>query len=363
MSWKFRRGLYLACTFAEAVAVIGVRRTRRLLGLRPRPHPTDAFLGVFLRHALGRERQLRITCAERTDGAGAQAHTIMSAMCFARAQGHTYVHTPFAQIDHAERPMDAWVDAWEQLFNLGEGETPNAPAGPPPINYSTFHPRLYHAVHDFLERPAGRAAPPASRARQQERHFHPFFYFSDCHPDAYCQVIPEFRRKYYRDSSPVGNRIISIAIHLRRGDITPAHRQRFTPNALVLETTGRVRALLEKHGQEYAISLYALGAPGDFAEFRDSGVELFLNVDAVWTMRQLIEADVLIMSRSSFSYVAALISDGLKLYEPFWHSPLPGWLTLNRRGRFDERTFETQLAGLIRSRLPEVSRPASPARP
>jgi hypothetical protein len=207
---------------------------------------------------------------------------------------------------------------------------------------------------------AGRAAPPAGRARQQERHFHPFFYFSDCHPDAYCQVIPDFRRKYYRNSSPVCNRIISVAIHMRRGDVTPAHRQRFTPNAAVLETTRRVRALLEKHGQEHAISLYSVGAPGDFAEFRENGVGLFLNIDAVWTMRQLIEADVLIMSKSSFSYVAALISDGLKLYEPFWHSPLTGWITRNRRGRFDQRAFETQLAGLIRTRQPEVSGHAAP---
>jgi hypothetical protein len=26
------------------------------------------------------------------------------------------------RIDHAERPMAEWVDVWEQLFNLGDGE-------------------------------------------------------------------------------------------------------------------------------------------------------------------------------------------------------------------------------------------------
>ena len=178
MHWKIRSGLYLACTFAEAAAVVAVHRVRRFLHLPARTDSTGVFLGVFLRHALGRERPLRITCAERTDGAGAQAHTIMSAMCFAQARGHTYVHTPFTQIDHAERPMDGWVAAWEQLFNLGEGEIPCNATAPRAINYSTFHPRLYHAVMDCIARLAG-------RGRQGERHFQPFFYFSDGHPEAY----------------------------------------------------------------------------------------------------------------------------------------------------------------------------------
>ena len=158
------------------------------------------------------------------------------------------------------------------------------------------------------------------------------------------------RRKYYCNSGPARNRIISVAVHLRRGDVTPVHRPRFTANAAVLETTRRVTALLEKHGQEHAVSLHSEGVPGDFAEFGDSGVALFVNGDAIWTMRQLIEADVLIMSKSSFSYAAALISDGLKLYEPFWHSPLTGWITRNQKGRFDEHAFETLLAEMIRNR-------------
>ena len=147
---------------------------------------------------------------------------------------------------------------------------------------------------------------------------------------------------------------------MRRGDVTPAHRERFTPTAAMLATTRRVGALLERHAQEHAIELYSQGTPDEFAEFRASGVELFLNVDAVWTMSQLIEADVLIMSRSSFSYVAALISDGVKLYEPFWHSPLKEWITRNQQGGFDEREFQAQLAELIMSREPGASGHVAP---
>ena len=91
------------------------------------------------------------------------------------------------------------------------------------------------------------------------------------------------------------------------------------------------------------ISVYSQGEAGEFAGLKDLGADLFLDVDAVWTMQQLIEADILIMSKSSFSYVAALISDGIKLYEPFWHAPLPDWIQLKPDGRFDGAEFESQL--------------------
>jgi hypothetical protein len=46
------------------------------------------------------------------------------------------------------------------------------------------------------------------------------------------------------------------------------------------------------------------------------GVEFFLDTDAVWTMEELIEADILIMAKGYFSYYAGLICDGIKIFEP-----------------------------------------------
>jgi hypothetical protein len=56
--------------------------------------------------------------------------------------------------------------------------------------------------------------------------------------------------------------------------------------------------------------------------------ELFLDADAIWTMLEMIEADVLIMAKGSFSYVAALISDGIKLCEPCGEPWNSGWNVL-----------------------------------
>ena len=58
----------------------------------------------------------------RTDGAGAQAQALMSAIAFAHAHNLPYVHRPFTSIEHAEMDMPAWVQLWEDYFNLGAGE-------------------------------------------------------------------------------------------------------------------------------------------------------------------------------------------------------------------------------------------------
>ena len=56
-------------------------------------------------------------------GAAAQALIRMNAIAFARTSGFDYVHTPFSEIAHADRPIGEWVSAWESLFNLGaEGD-------------------------------------------------------------------------------------------------------------------------------------------------------------------------------------------------------------------------------------------------
>ena len=43
------------------------------------------------------------------------------------------------------------------------------------------------------------------------------------------------------------------------------------------------------------------------------------------TFTEMVAADALIMSRSSFSYSAAVLSDGDIYYQKFWHPPMKHW--------------------------------------
>ena len=56
-------------------------------------------------------------------------------------------------------------------------------------------------------------------------------------------------------------------------------------------------------------------------------LERHVNVDPIETLRRLATADAMIMSRSSFSYVAAILSrEGIAIYHPFWHGAMQDWL-------------------------------------
>ncbi len=340
--FRIRKWLYLTCTFFEAVAVIFSNRLKSSLRFKYAPSSTNTFLKLFLLHAFGRQPKLKVTCTDRTDGAAAQAHTIISAMNFARFYGHIYVHTPFTEIDHADRPVEQWVAAWEDAFNLGEGEGQFQPDMPGVINYSTFHPRLYHFVNRAIRN---------ERPGDAEKHFHPFFYFSDCNPDSYETIIPRLREKYYRGKSPVKSKELTVAVHVRRGDVRAEHHHRFTAIHSVFETARQVKTLLDSDQAKHTITVFSQGDDHDFSEFLQLDANLCLNYDAVLTMRQLIEADILIMSKGSFSYVAALLSEGIKLYEPFWHSPLEPWIVRDPGGNFDSGAFESQFRKIQTNRL------------
>ena len=86
----------------------------------------------------------------------------------------------------------------------------------------------------------------------------------------------------------------------------------------IARTVSIVRSIIETHRLKYNVCVFSQGIADDFVALKPA--EFFLNADPVWTMQELIEADVLIMAKGTFSYVAAALSDGIKLYDPWAHS-------------------------------------------
>ena len=63
----------------------------------------------------------------------------------------------------------------------------------------------------------------------------------------------------------------------------------------------------------------------DFAEFKS--MIYHINECPVQTLIDLTRADILLASRSSFSYVAGMLKGhGVVLFHPFWHSLAPSWI-------------------------------------
>jgi hypothetical protein len=335
------------------------------MGRAPYFNDQGLFLRQYVLH-LSRLRRIRkITCrGHRGEGPGSQALLVMNAINFARSFGLTYVHTPFTHIRHADRPMREWVTAWEELFNLGAGEAVCGKEMHEAVNFSHNFPDLDLVFGWYC------------RNDELAEHFR--------------AMIPEFRRKYYLNKSRRTTEGMKVAVHIRRGYDVPANHSLRTSTNSILRTITKVKGALDAYGVQHRISVYSEGSGADFAEIYIPGVELskyrigdyahlrnddigkvslpnvesFLDIEAFRAMRELIEADILIMSKSSFCYYAALISEGIKILEPIplvgndylpgwkWrrYPPTERWIPCLADGSFDSLAFERQLFLVIQSK-------------
>ena len=169
-------------------------------------------------------------------------------------------------------------------------------------------------------------------------------------------MIPELRRKYYLNKIPRLTSDVTVAVHVRRGDVSETRNKHyFTSTDTVLRTAALVKSNLDAHGVSYRIGVYSQGDRHDFEEFSlQLAAELFIDADPIWTMRELIEADILIMAKGSFSACAAFISDGIKLIESKTEPEIPKMEELIVRepdGSFDVAKFEKQLQRLLEVKM------------
>lgn len=258
-----------------------------------------------------------LTCCGKADGGGAQIHARMSVIAFCKAMDLHYVHTPIRCVERAPDKEDA--ARWEALFRLGLGELSIDNIAKPSL-----------PLHAFLAAPQRWQQP----ALIHTPHLHPF---TDAQPDIYGKISDELRRKYAGKLPVRTPSCLSIALHIRRGDVTlQAHPLRFTSNSKIRAAIGSVIRTIERSGYAYHLSIYSEGVEQDFCGILDCPFELHLNGDPLDALQSVISSDILVMSKSSFSYVAALISQGSVIYEPFWHRPMSHWHMMGSGGQIDE---------------------------
>jgi len=143
---------------------------------------------------------------------------------------------------------------------------------------------------------------------------------------------------------------LNIAVHVRRGDITIGQLNK-NPNLLIRwqDNDYFVNVLKNvlrnlKSSKPIKVYLFSQGKIEDFSEFKDiKNVQYCLDMDAKSSFLHMVYADILITSKSSFSYKPALLSDGLKICpDNFWHGyPLSdNWLIADEKGEFDTEKLQ-----------------------
>jgi hypothetical protein len=102
------------------------------------------------------------------------------------------------------------------------------------------------------------------------------------------------------------------------------------------------QSVLKELGLTSRVRLFSQGDEKDFASLRDHGFELCLNTPAIPTFGAFVEADIFIMTKSSFSYAAALLNGGVKLYDRFARAPLSHWIVRESDGSFDREQLRAR---------------------
>lgn len=128
-------------------------------------------------------------------------------------------------------------------------------------------------------------------------------------------------KKIYKPSS------FNIALHIRRGDIiqkdlkNPNLTMRWLNNDYFFNVLESIFNFL-KTKKEIHIYLFSQGKINDFTEFKKfDNIHFCLDMSAQDSFLHMVYADLLITSKSSFSYKPALLNKGIKVVpKNFWHS-------------------------------------------
>lgn len=167
-------------------------------------------------------------------------------------------------------------------------------------------------------------------------------------------VMEDLQRKFRNAPMRKNDRIqydknkYNIAIHVRRvvvieGKVTTesdsVRAMRWLSNDYYEKVLRQVLENLQCVDKPVAIWIFSTGKPDEFAEFLKYGeVHFCSDMDEYRSFAHLVYADLLITSKSSFSYKPALMSRGIKVCpRNFWHGypDTKDWILCENDGTFD----------------------------
>ena len=127
--------------------------------------------------------------------------------------------------------------------------------------------------------------------------------------------------KYYKK-----NNIFTVSIHIRRGDVNCGLKDRFMEDTYYVNLIMLVKGILEKNNIRHAIHIHSEYNLNKKIYEEISGCTLFLNEDVKEGWIDMINADIFIMSNSTYSMVPAIYNNNVVIYNPFFFNPLKNWV-------------------------------------
>jgi len=243
------------------------------------------------------------------DGMGQQIQRRISIWAYCKLNGVKYVHNPIESLQHNYSNDGEFENKADNFFNLGEGEL-----GRSDVDESQITTKL--CMND---------------------------YFDENGVDLYDKVRDEFREKYFNTEKPklvFDESKENVAVHVRRGDIVAGNRtNRFRKRGNVDEYfISAMESIRDNSDEECKFYVYTQTRTTKFGTMRkrdlsmfdnfrnlDMDVELVVNGCPFSDIHHIMMSDVIVMSKSAFSYVPALFSDAHVIYNKFWNEPKSYW--------------------------------------
>jgi hypothetical protein len=294
------------------------------------------------------------------DGAGAQLQRIYGIYALSRALGVPYVHSPIEHLGYHgllalenNAPSSDLLPECNRVFHIP----------------SDIHLPETRVIHEMANPDAGAIEALKKTASGGAS----FNLVRICLPYPVTDKDPETYRcvKAISPFSHSRSEVFRLAIHVRRGEQFAIRSTRMLPNEYYVSCALQVQDVLRKLDIPFVCELYTEvptkrfvvtpqhhGIGGrmsenmiydpDMTQLEDfdaiPNLERHINIHPIETLRRMATADALIMSRSSFSYVAAILSEKcIVIYHPFWHSAMSDWLISGVDGGLPEDELADRL--------------------
>ena len=153
---------------------------------------------------------------------------------------------------------------------------------------------------------------------------------------------------------------INVSVHVRRRNAEDmsnstvhdpngaAYKARYRDSEFFIQTCRTIENVLGPDNLHF--NIFSQGETNAFSDFKAlKNSTLFLNEDVCETFHNIVLGDLLVLSPSSFSFKAGMISKGLKIAaEPWWHY-IPDnqeWCRLQNEDRESEKKIRSFLKNL-----------------
>ena len=275
------------------------------------------------RHSLkhdGNEANVNYIAARPNPGAGIghQLANWMAGYHLAKEFGLKFANIPFTRYHHPNVPT-----LWNDFFGFGIGEAQYKDLllqGYKIIPLPQFSELLPGQIDVIKKIIASYTDEKVVFLCEQDQ------FYRDLHT-----LIPDLQHKFYAaparklDKLMFDNKNFNVAIHVRRGDImadpsNPNLAMRYLSNDYFQKVLSQVIEMV-KTDKPVHIWFFSQGKPEDYPEFAHfPNLHWCMEMGAQESFLHMVYADLLITSKSSFSYKPALLNRGIKVCpENFWH--------------------------------------------